>query len=196
MSFVLSLYKGLEIGYHGEKQLIFYLGRAKDMRLLLTLDEHNYTEDMPVYERYNVRAIIQDGTLFAMERSRIGEYKFSGGTVDAGESFEQALCREVLEETGLFVIPESIQPVGEIIEKRLDRFELNTIYLCHSLYYTCSIEPNRMVEETPCESEREQGYHLAWAEAEEIIRANRQFSKKKWIARDTRFLEMWIKGEV
>jgi 8-oxo-dGTP pyrophosphatase MutT (NUDIX family) len=120
------------------------------MKRLLTFDEDNYTQDMPVYERWNVRAVIfRDGKL-AMERSRAGEYKFPGGSVDAGESRCDALCREVREEMGLVVLPSSIQPLGEILEKREDLFAVMKQLVPT---YRDPVEVNRVVEETETEKE-------------------------------------------
>jgi 8-oxo-dGTP pyrophosphatase MutT (NUDIX family) len=162
------------------------------MRRLLTLDEDNYTQDMPVYERWNVRAVIfRDGKL-AMERSRAGEYKFPGGSVDAGESRCDALCREVREEMGLIVLPSSIHPLGEILEKREDLFQKGSVYLCHSLYFRCDVE-----EETVplhlTESEVRQGQQPCWAEPEHILKENQSFFHKPWLKRDTEFLKLWMK---
>lgn len=43
--------------------------------------------------------------------------------MEPGEKLEDALIREVGEESGLIVIPESIRPIGEIVERRRDLFE-------------------------------------------------------------------------
>ena len=48
--------------------------------------------------------------------SQEGEYKIPGGGQEPGENYEQTLIREVKEETGLYVRPESICELGEIIE--------------------------------------------------------------------------------
>ena len=40
---------------------------------------------------------------------RQGYYKILGGGIDAGETNEVALAREVREEAGLLVVPESIR---------------------------------------------------------------------------------------
>lgn len=165
------------------------------MKRLLTLDEKNYPESFPVHERFNVRGVILRDGMLAMERSRMGEYKFPGGGVDPGEELEAALCREVQEETGLVVIPSSIRPFGEIYEKRLDIYTKDSIYLCHSLYYTCEVE-ERTVEPDRTESEIRQGYVLSWATPDEIMQSNQCFAQKKWISRDTTFLKLWLEGAV
>ena len=68
------------------------------MRTLMCLDEKNYTDDMQLFLKYAVRAvIIRDGKI-AMQRAKAGYYKILGGGVDEGESYEDALVREVREE--------------------------------------------------------------------------------------------------
>lgn len=85
------------------------------MELLFTLDKKDYTDDMPLVERYGVRAIIRQNGKIAMQRSSLGEYKIPGGGVEESESFEQALLREVREETGLQVKVETLKRINHEI---------------------------------------------------------------------------------
>ena len=88
------------------------------MQILLTLDKKDYEEGMPVFEKYSTRGvIIRDGKI-ATQHGSAGDYKILGGGVEPGEKLEDALIREVGEESGLIVIPESIRPIGEIVERR------------------------------------------------------------------------------
>ena len=58
------------------------------MRTLYTFDKHNYSDDMEVFERFAVRAvIIRDGKL-AMQQAGEGYYKILGGEIG------RASCRE------------------------------------------------------------------------------------------------------
>ncbi|MDD2923303.1 MAG: NUDIX domain-containing protein, partial [Anaerolineales bacterium] len=51
--------------------------------------------------RTAVRAVIQRGrSLLMVYSANVGDYKLPGGGVDAGESHEQALTRELREECG------------------------------------------------------------------------------------------------
>ena len=73
------------------------------MKLLLTLDEHNYTQDMTVYEKYSTRAVIIRNGRIATQHGAAGDYKILGGGVEPGEDLHAALIREVQEETGLTI---------------------------------------------------------------------------------------------
>ncbi len=165
------------------------------MRILAVFDEKNYQNTVETYEKYSVRGIIlRDGKL-AMQCSREGEYKIPGGGIEAGESYEQALVREVLEETGLHVKPDSIREIGEIQEVRRDIFEKDKKYVCHSLFYYCEAgtvqEPLHLTA-----SEVAKGYEMKWAAPEEVYRRNILIEKDPWIIRDTAFVKMLIDGKV
>lgn len=161
------------------------------MQILFVLDEKNYTEDMPVFERFVVRALIEKAGLFAMQQGKRGEYKIPGGGMDEGETVVQALMREVQEETGLVIIPESMKELGEIIELRRDIFDENTKYIAHSMHYACEVK-SEMVETALTESEKEKGFELAWADIDTIIETNERIMTEKWQLRDVEFLK-WYK---
>ena len=74
------------------------------------MDEHNYDEALGEIYRVAVRGIIfLDGRLL-MIQSDFGEVKLPGGGMEEGETDEQTLIREVKEETGYDVIPDTIRP--------------------------------------------------------------------------------------
>ena len=163
------------------------------MRVLACFDEKNYDDTTKVYEKYNIRGIvIQDGKL-AMQKSTVGEYKIPGGGVENHESFEVALGRELLEEVGLVLVKDSMKELGEITEIRRDIFEPDTKYICHSLFYSCSVTEERLPMK-PTESEKKRGYHLEWETPERICMVNEELGNEPWIKRDTAFIKMLLQG--
>lgn len=172
------------------RQLIKYI-RGVFMQIIFTLDAKNYTDDMPVTERFGVRAIIKKDGLYAMQKSRFGEYKLPGGGVEGNETYEEALIREVCEETGLFVEPESIREIGEVLDIHEDIFEKGHKYVAHSLFYFCEVK-SETTEPALTESELARGFELEWADIDHIIQCNEQFPDINWLVRDTKFLK-WLK---
>lgn len=162
------------------------------MQTIFVFDEKNYTNDMSVFERFGVRALIQKDGLFAMQRGKKGEYKIPGGGMDEGETIAQTLAREVLEETGLVIKPETMKELGEILEVRRDIFDENTKFINHSLHYSCQVE-DRIYATSMTESEKEKGFQLAWADIDTIIETNEKLLTEKWQLRDVEFLK-WYKG--
>ena len=158
------------------------------MKLLFTLDEKDYTEDMPLVERYGVRAIIKQNGKYAMQKSSLGEYKIPGGGVEDGESYEQALLREVREETGMLVKAETIKEIGEVLEIKEDKKNRGHKYVAHSLYYECEVQ-SEMVSPEMTEHELSKGYQLEWVELQHIIAENMKRQNENWAVRDTEFLK-------
>lgn len=161
------------------------------MQILFTIDAQNYTEDMPVTERFGVRAIIKRNGLYAMQKSRFGEYKIPGGGIEGNETCEEALIREVQEETGLIVEPSSIKEIGEVLDIHEDIFEKGHTYIAHSLFYFCDVRP-KSTQTALTESEIARGFELEWADIDHIIEANEQLNNENWLIRDTMFLK-WLR---
>lgn len=168
------------------------------MELLLTLDDKDYAPDMPVVEMVTVRAIIQRDGRYSMQQSAEGWYKIPGGGVEHGESRLETLLREVEEEVGLVIVPDSLREIGAVLEKREDRKCPGQIFLRHTYYYACDvtgeIRPTAMTE-----SEIALGFHPAWATLEEIVSTNDRFiaqGKCKNDTRDVEFLRLALNGQI
>ena len=147
------------------------------MNKLLIMDEHNYTDDMEEIYRVAVRGIIFiDGKLLMIEDS-LGEVKLPGGGIDAEEGDYQALIREVKEETGYDVIPESIRPFGEIEEKRLSTHEPMIWHQISRLYF-CDVYPEQGICEYT-ENERKYGFKQVLYTLDKALEKNRIMLEKE-----------------
>lgn len=162
-----------------------------DLHVLFVEDKKNYTDDMPLIECYAAKGIICQNGKYAMQLSGDGEYKIPGGGMEEGESYVEALCREVAEETGLVVDRSSVRLCGEILEIRRDIFEEDKKFIKHSMVYFCEAEEGR-VEMNMTESEIRRGFHPVWESLETIISENRKNIKEEWRLRDTKLLELLL----
>ena len=158
------------------------------MRLLFTLDLHDYTDDMPIIERHAVRAMIRRGDLWVMQQTGWHEYKIPGGGIEPGEGHLDALAREVMEETGMRIDPTSVRSIGEVIERRRDYKDQTKVFSQRSFYYLCDAKDTGNAP-TPTPNELRWGLHPVWVRLSDAIQNNRQHLSVDWALRDTRFLE-------
>lgn len=147
------------------------------MKKILVMDERNYEDGMEEIRRTSIRGIIfVDGRLLMIEDS-FGEVKLPGGGVEPGEEESQALIREVKEETGYDVIPESIKPFGEIEEKRLSLHEPMIWHQTSRLYF-CDVSPGQgQCDYT--ETEKRYGFHQVFYTVEEALEKNEKMLERE-----------------
>jgi 8-oxo-dGTP pyrophosphatase MutT (NUDIX family) len=165
------------------------------VKTLLVFDDKNYTEHMPVCEKFAARGVILRGGKLAVQKSRAGECKILGGGMEPTEDAKEALYREVLEEAGLFIKQDTIRSLGTISEMREDIFKKGSKFVCHTTYYQCEIL-EETTEPNMTQSEIEKGFHLEWYTPDEIILNNQPFLHQPWIKRDTAFLQLLVEGEL
>ena len=140
------------------------------MEKLLVLDARNYPEDMAEILRVAIRGIIFiDGRLLMIENS-FGETKLPGGGVDGAEDDRAALIREVKEETGYDVNPDTIVPFGEIEEKRLSAYEPMIWHQISRIYF-CSVYPGQG-DCAYTENEKKHGFRQVLYTLEEALAKN------------------------
>lgn len=111
------------------------------MRLLFEIDTHDYKKNGSVFSRPSVRGIIVRGDKLAMIHSlKYDYYKFPGGGIDSGEAHIDTLIREVREESGLSVIPDSVREYGYV--HRIQKGTREDIFIQDNFYYLCDTEDN------------------------------------------------------
>lgn len=144
------------------------------MERLLLLDAKNYDEDMDELVRVAVRGIIFVGNKLLLIEDNKGEVKLPGGGQDEGEGDADTLIREVREETGYSVIPDTIRPFGYIEERRRDfkNYHEGRIFHQFSRLYFCEVSDERG-ETAMSDNEKNYGMQFKTYTLDEAIAKNR-----------------------
>ena len=109
------------------------------MRNLFTVDKKDYKTDGTVFERPSVRGIIiKDGKILMIHSLKYDYYKLPGGGIEKGESYEEALIREVSEESGYVLKPDSIREFGYV--RRISKGMIEDIFIQDNYYFVCEAD--------------------------------------------------------
>ena len=180
------------------------------MKTLYTIDLKNYDKNWKRSKRDSARGIISLGQnkLALVYATKDGYYKFPGGGINEGEDIIAALAREVHEEAGLVVIPQSVKEYGVVHRYQKSSKLPDTIFDQDSFYYECQVQGKdgnpakdqaslKIINQNLDDEEDKAGYELRVVSIKEAIEANLQFcSPDKFyifmIARDTRVLEILL----
>lgn len=140
------------------------------MRTLFVIDKKDYNKNGTAFVRPSVRGIIKKGRKYALIHSlKYDYYKFPGGGAEKGEDHTATLCREVLEESGLVVIPSSVREYGLVhrVQKGID----SDMFIQDNYYYFCDaekeIQPQRLEQ-----NEAEEQFVLEFVTLKDAIEAN------------------------
>lgn len=164
------------------------------MRTLFTIDSKNYDPNGTVFSRPSVRAIIINEGKVAMVQSLMYNYfKFPGGGIEKGETMEEAMIRETMEEAGLKVIPESIKEYGHV--HRIQKGTKEDIFVQDNYYYLCKtteeISPQHLDD-----YEQREHFTLKFVTPQEAIKVNREMEHgpkdQVMLEREARVLEILI----
>ncbi len=110
------------------------------MRQLFEIDLKDYKDTDNVFRRPSARAIIfKDGKLALVYSKKEKYYKFPGGGIHNDEDKKEALIREVREEVGLVVIPESIREYGSVLRRQKSSVKEGEIFEQENYYYACKV---------------------------------------------------------
>ena len=141
------------------------------MRLLFEMDAKDYDPDGRVFARPSARGIIiRDGKIAMVHSLKYDYYKFPGGGIEKGESPEQTLQREVAEEAGLQVIPQSIREYGLV--HRVQKGEKGDVFVQDNYYFLCDAEAEIHLQHLD-DYESEEGFTLEFVDPACAIHRNR-----------------------
>ncbi len=170
------------------------------MKRLFTIDLQDYDPNWPRSQRPTVRAIIErDGKLAMIHKLKYDYYAFPGGGIEDGESYHEALIREVREETGLRVIPDSIKEFGSALRLNSSHKYGNTIFEQENFYYKCAVEDAVDAQQLSA-GEAEDQFTLESVSAEDALYKNHYGDHQDetggiWLERESRILEILIAGK-
>ena len=161
----------------------------------IVIDLKNYTKNDTFFNRTAARGIIRRDDKYLMIKSKYGDYKFPGGGVEEGEALTDTLVREVREETGYIVKPETVKLYGTALEKRAG--ETADVMIMKSHYYMCDVT-DVVTDRELDDYEAEYGYNIIWITLKDAADKNRMVSdleKCPWVIRDTKVMEYLMENE-
>lgn len=143
------------------------------MRLLFNLDSDSYDSSKETTIRPSVRGIIiQSGTIAMVHSLKYNYYKFPGGGIEGRETHTETLIREVAEEAGLDVIPESIREYGLV--HRVTSSASGGAMIQDNYYYLCEVAEQIHAQILDA-YEADEHFTLEFVAPEHAIQVNRTF---------------------
>ncbi len=165
------------------------------MRTLFVMDSKDYDPDGRALVRPSVRGIIlRDGKVAMVHSIKYDYYKFPGGGMDPGESCLDTLVREVLEESGLQVLSQTVQEFGLVPRtEKSDRPEVYDLFVQDNYYYLCQVSDTVCAQKLD-DYEEEEHFTLEWVSPEKAIDDNRTHdhgpTEQSMLEREARVLEI------
>lgn len=142
------------------------------MRLLFELDAGDYDRNGNAFVRPSVRGIIiRDGKIGMVHSLSSHYYKFPGGGIEEGETKLEALAREVKEEAGLILIPNTIQEYGLV--HRVQKGRQEAMFIQDNYYYLCQTAPVALPQSLD-DYEADEQFTLEFVDPRHAIAANRE----------------------
>lgn len=166
------------------------------MRTLFEIDSKDYDTSWNRFVRPSVRGIIiRNGRVAMVESKKHHYWKFPGGGIEKGESLMETLIREVREEAGLTVIPETIREYGNVPRReKSDKFP-ETVFEQDNYYFLCDAE-DEVKPQILDDYEDEESFTLSFIDPRIAIHDNLELDHgpKEWnmIFREAKVLELLI----
>lgn len=166
------------------------------MKQLFVIDLNDYNENDTHFCRPSARGIIlkPNGKIALVYSKQKNYYKFPGGGIHVGEDKREALIREVKEEVGMIVKPDTIQEFGSVMRLQKSTDTPNTVFEQENFYYLCQVE-EEIQEQNLDAYEMEEGFELRIVALEEAIATNKSckcedFFDQVMVEREAKVLDL------
>lgn len=159
----------------------------------LSLFQKGLPENGSIYRRTAARGVILRAGQLLMVHTDTGDYKFPGGGVESGESLEDALAREILEETGHKVV-DKVSLWAVVHERR--KGQTADILEMDSLYFFCQVDDSSLPLRLD-DYEAQELFRPVWVSPEQALAANRGLqghTYTPWLDREVMILETLIQS--
>lgn len=147
-------------------------------------------KNIKTFHREAVRAVIIRGNTILMIYTNKGDYKFPGGGIEDGETHQDAVIREVLEETG-YVAEGANELIGIMVERRPEKTDRDSVFEMTSYYYLSNVS-DRQVNQKLDEYEAELEFKPTWISIEEAILENQRVLNNN----QTQNINIWVEREL
>lgn len=166
------------------------------MKFELSLGIKDISNKHHIVERTAIRGVIKNNDKLLMVLTNKGDYKFPGGGIKPNEIIKETLAREVMEETG-FKITKIGDTIGKVIEKNIDMYDENSLFVMTSLYIECEIDPSCQKDLFLDDYEKEQDFKPVFINIEEALNNNLELINKGndlnfWVYRETEVLKSLV----
>ena len=119
------------------------------------------------------RGIILRGDTILLLRTSKGDLKFPGGGTKGNETYDEALIREIREETGYVNVTVTMgDDFGGYYERKVDEYEANTVFESRSYYMFAEIKDNERVDQKLDDYEKELQFQPEWISIKDAIIQN------------------------
>ena len=164
------------------------------MRSLFDIDLKDYDRNGSVFIRPSVRGIIiENGKIGMIHSLKYDYYKFPGGGIEKEESHVQALVREIQEETGLVVVPDTVKEYGFV--HRVQKGDTEDMFVQDNYYYFCEIG-SEVLSQHLDDYEAEERFTLEFIDPMLAIKTNQEEvhgpADPIMIERETRVLKLLL----
>lgn len=147
--------------------------------------------------RIGVRGIVMKDDLLLMLRTAKGDVKFPGGGIEGNETYEEALVREIREETGYVNVRVTMgDDFAGYIERKRDLFNQEKIFEMRSYYCFAEVLDEERVDVALDEYEADLDFRVEWISIRDAILANTYAllsdEPNEWVERELTILQaLW-----